>query len=1007
MDVIIWMFDSMISYLTILNFINLRSYRGTPMKASIYLLFLVLLCSCSDQHIKMKKHLRVNCGGESVSGDEFIEGEVRLSNANCRTQQYSRTGDFAFKLNKEKQFGPSLRLDSIKMGDVIYASVYRKKGLSNGHLVIAACNDGQYESNQISLEEKVEWEQVKCTFVAKKDYDFVTVYLWNPNEEAVYFDDLVIDCYRENEKPKVVNDKDILRIEIPQSALDSLSDFREKALNQEVITSDLKRYFKAFVILNGDKVPVSLRFKGDWVDHLDGEKWSYRIKFKGANAYQGMKKFSIQDPHTRSFMMEWLGHRLFEREDILTTRYEFKVVYINGVNRGVYALEEHFDKRLLEYRKRREGPIVKFDESGVWQGYYDQQKHQQGFKKFPYLESAEILPFSKKRTRKNPVLLNQFVLAQSHLSRFRALDSKLEEYLDVDKMARFIALCDVMNASHGLIWHNQRSYLNPVNGVLEPVAYDCFSGKLSIHYELLGMASRWREAKDFTSFDALFLNKTFNKLYIKYLNKYSSKDYFSEIFLALEDEISHYEELLQYEYPLYTLNKDYFLLNQYNVQEKVLKYASLPENNRKISKKDLYRDTPQNVVFDEVSLKVYTIKSDSLSGVFQFENYLLSPIEVVGYSTKANKDLIFQFDKKFSLEAFANESVKKEVSFPFRPRKIFYKTKITGDSLLSVKVSPFPPVKYKSIIDFENSQFISNNDEIRFKANEVYIFTETIFIPRDKNLVIEEGVKISLSNGARFVAYGPVKMLGSNNKPIKIEGKGAKGGGVVLFPEGGSVEMNHVICKNLTDANSESWILTGGLTIYEGDVNLLNCSFLNARSEDALNLIRCDFKIDGILVDGTYSDGFDADFCSGIIMNSTIRSTGNDCADFSGSTIDIENCTIIDSGDKGISGGEHSTINVRNCFITNASIGIASKDKSIVNVNNTKLEFCDFAFAAYRKKAEFGPAKIHVESAMLNNILDPYLIEKDSEIIHLGKTNVGNEIFDIDSMYQEFKKSGI
>ena len=42
------------------------------------------------------------------------------------------------------------------------------------------------------------------------------------------------------------------------------------------------------------------------------------------------------------------------------------------------------------------------------------------------------------------------------------------------KMARFIAMCDVMNATHGLIWHNQRSYLNPVNGVLEPVAYDCF-----------------------------------------------------------------------------------------------------------------------------------------------------------------------------------------------------------------------------------------------------------------------------------------------------------------------------------------------------------------------------------------------------------------------------------------------------------------------------------------------------------------------------------------------------
>ena len=109
----------------------------------------------------------------------------------------------------------------------------------------------------------------------------------------------------------------------------------------------------------------------------------------------------------------------------------------------VFMHLEHFDKRLLEYRKRREGPIVKFDESGVWQGYYDQQKHQQGFKKFPYLESAEILPFGKKRTRKNPVLLNQFLLAQSHMSRFRNLDTTFQEYLDLDKMARFIALCDV------------------------------------------------------------------------------------------------------------------------------------------------------------------------------------------------------------------------------------------------------------------------------------------------------------------------------------------------------------------------------------------------------------------------------------------------------------------------------------------------------------------------------------------------------------------------------------
>ena len=977
------------------------------MKLTIAVYFLlVILCSCKTE-TKLDQHLHVECGGENISGNQFQEGNQYLFNIKCRTELYSRSGSYGFKLNDAQQFGPSLRIDSVKQGDVIYASVYRKRGSASAQLVIASKDEVQYESNHISLEEKVEWELVKSSFVAQQDYDYVTVYLWNPLKEVAYLDDLSIDCFRQNKKPEDVAEKDVLRIEIPQSALDSIIEFRDRALSREVITSDLKTYFKGSVTVDGRKLPVSLRLKGDWVDHLEGEKWSFRIKFKGSNAYHGMKKFSIQDPHTRSFMMEWFGHKLFEKEDILTTRYQFKVVYINGVNRGVYALEEHFDKRLLEYRKRREGPIVKFDENGVWQGYYDQQKYQRGFKKFPYLEAAEILPFSKKRTRKNPILLNQFILAQSHMSRFRNLDTTFQEYLDLDKMARFIALCDVMNATHGLIWHNQRNYLNPVNGLLEPIAYDCFSGQPSIHYELLGMAPRWREEDDFSSFDALFLNQEFNQLYIKYLKRFSSEEYMKASFLALENEIRYYEALLKHEYPLYFLDKDYFLLNQYNVKEKVKKYENQPKINRKISKKERYVGTSQNVVFDEVALKVYTIESDSLSGTFQFENYLLSPIEIIGYSTKANKNLIFPFVQKIELDAFLDDAYKKTQGFSFKPRRVYFKTRFTGDSLHSTKVSPFPPVEYKSIMDFASSQFVSNNDEVRFNANEIYNFNETLYIPMNKKLVIEEGVRIGLSNGARFVCYGPVEMIGVQENPIRIEGIGASGGGLVLFPNRDSVEMNHVICTNLTDANTKTWTLTGGVTIYEGEVSLRNCSFINARSEDALNLIRCNFEIDGILIDKTFSDGFDADFCTGKLKNSIFRATGNDCIDFSGSEIDIEACEIVDSGDKGISGGESSILKVRNCSINNAYIGVAAKDKSFIMLEQTNLENCDFAFAAYRKKAEFGPAKIDVESSSLKNIQNTYLLERGSEIKHLGKINNGSEMFNIDSMYQEFNKVGL
>tara|TARA_B100001287_G_scaffold127659_1_gene107628 strand:+ start:11517 stop:14471 length:2955 start_codon:yes stop_codon:yes gene_type:complete len=979
---------------------------------SIVFLLLVLSYSCSEdtELNQLANHFHIVCGGENISGIQFQEGNKYLDNIECRTDLYSRSGRHCFKLNYAQQFGPSLRIDSIKQGDVVYASVYRKKGSANAKLVITSKDEVQYESNEISLEEKVEWELVRCSFVAKRDYEYVSVYIWNPLKEDAFLDDLSIDCFRNNNKPHGVAEKDILRINIPQSALDSITEFRDRALVQEVITSDLKTYFKASVELEGNMVPVSLRLKGDWVDHLDGEKWSFRIKFKGSNAYHGMKKFSIQDPCTRSFMMEWFGHKLFEKEDVLTTRYQFKVVYINGVNRGVYALEEHFDKRLLEYRKRREGPIVKFDENGVWQGYYDQQKYQHGFKKFPYLESAEILPFSKKRTRKNPVLLNQFILAQSHMSRFRNLDTAFQEYLDIDKMARFVALCDVMNATHGLIWHNQRNYLNPVNGVLEPVAYDCFAGQPSIHYELLGMAPRWREEEDFSSFDALFLNQEFNQRYIRYLKRFSSKDYMEESFLALEEEILYFESLLKHEYPLYSLNKDYFLLNQYNVREKVKDYENQPKVNRNVSKKDRYIHTAQNVVFDEVALKVYTKEADSLSGIFQFENYLLSPIQIIGYSTKSNKNTIFTFEKEIELAAFVEVADKKTQGFSFKPRRVYYKTHFTGDSLHSVKVSPFPPVVRKSIMNFQTSEiskvFYHDTDELRFKANGIYNFNKTVYIPSNKKLVIEQGVHMKLSNGARFVCYGPVEMKGTEDNPIRIEGIGAEGGGVVLFPNRDSVEMSYVIYNNLTDANTNNWTLTGGVTIYEGQVSLRNCSFLNARSEDALNLIRCTFQIDGILIDKTYSDGFDADFCNGQLKNSVFKSTGNDCIDFSGSQIDIEACEIFDSGDKGISGGENSILSVRNCSISKASIGIASKDKSFVKVDRTSIESCDFAFAAYRKKAEFGPAKIDVKSSTLKNIKKTYLLERDSEIKHLEKINIGTEMFNIDSMYQKFSKVG-
>ena len=95
------------------------------------------------------------------------------------------------------------------------------------------------------------------------------------------------------------------------------------------------------------------------VGHVKGPKWSFRIKVRGDAALEGMKVFSIHHPKHRGYLREWTYHRMLAQEGVVSLRYDFVKVVINGNPVGIYALEEHFDKRLVEHNRRREGPILR------------------------------------------------------------------------------------------------------------------------------------------------------------------------------------------------------------------------------------------------------------------------------------------------------------------------------------------------------------------------------------------------------------------------------------------------------------------------------------------------------------------------------------------------------------------------------------------------------------------------------------------------------------------------
>ena len=93
------------------------------------------------------------------------------------------------------------------------------------------------------------------------------------------------------------------------------------------------------------------------------------------------------------------------------------------------------------------------------------------------------------------------------------------------------------------------------------------------------------------------------------------------------------------------------------------------------------------------------------------------------------------------------------------------------------------------------------------------------------------------------------------------------------------------------------------------------------------------------------------------------------------------NLSIIGSGDKAISIGEESQFDIFGIAINKAKVGVASKDNSMVKIENMLLENSEIGFAAFQKKSEFGPGSIEVKGISFNNINKKYILEPKSKLI--------------------------
>lgn len=976
--------------------------RFLPVLFSLFLF--VFSCTEKKAEIKIKPTSEIITSDlEVILNDSILtSGKIQLSGASQRTNEFSRSGQYSVYTDSLNDKVLMLHLDSVKKGDVHIFSVWQKLGGENGALTIQGKGSEGNLWNQAGhfVREENGWGLLKMHFIADKNYEQITAFIFSNQSEKNYFDDFKLESYYNNSLPSTEN---ALNITIPESAMDSLSMFRDSALVRGIITGDLKPYFDASLTIDGENIPIKLRFKGDWTDHLKTDKWSYRIKIKGDHSYLGLKSFSIQHPSTRSFMNEWFIHRLFEKEGLLTTKYVFIPVIINGENKGVYALEEHFDKQLLERNHRREGPIVKLDESGLWAKRVVEKKEKTYFD-LPILFSAPVDVFKGNRTFKSPSLHKSYIVAMDRMNKFRMNDEDPNSYMDITSFAKFVALSDALGGVHSLIWHNQRMYLNPITNKLEPIAYDEFTALDESSATNTITATQWSNNVNHSLIVPLLNHPDFRALYFKWLDYYSSEAFLNQQFNDLRSEIELNEALLNPEYPFYHLTQEDFL-DQMKSTRKQLKTVETFINKNpsyQIEKRFNQDQLPKNILLPKTALRVNTKSRDSLQTVLQLSNYHSHDITVIGYQID---NVLYPLNRKITLKSYDNFSVDRdEITLPYKPKRIVYTAKNCGDSLFYAKINkwPFPEKIAQIAADFTSIKTQVVDQTIKVLAGD-YEINKDVSFPENLMVEIEKGTVFNITKGASIKFNSSTILNGSKSQPIKFISSDSSGT-VLILPNSGSVQMNYVHTNHLNTINRADQTLTGAFTIYEGKVNITNCIFANNHCEDGLNLIRCKFEMNNSIVENAPSDGFDADFCTGTVKNSIFKNAGNDGVDFSGSEIDLINCTINNVVDKGISGGEGSTLSIENCTVNGANIAIASKDKSHLTINSLTIKKANFAFAAFMKKPEYGPSEIVVNSIVENRAKENFLIDKGSVINMKGKKHESDKKLDIDSLYFAFQK---
>ena len=571
-----------------------------------------------------------------------------------------------------------------------------------------------------------------------------------------------------------------VKISLSEDDFEFIKEKRQTALDRGLQINEGDNYVDCELKYDNNEVKGEIRLKGHMTDHLEGDKWSFRVKVK--DTVLGMYRFSLQHPGTRNYVYEWVYHELLNHEGIINLYYDFVNLELNNKDLGIYAVEEHFGQHVLERNNRPKGAIIRWNPNLYWEGRIDGYHKIYLSEEYSDYQSSFAEPYDKGNVINDEELLENYGIAAGRLELFRTGELKTSDVFDVQKMAKFLAVIDLVGGHHSLDWSDVKFYYNSETKKVEPVGYESFSIR-----ETNSIAGQINPEKydgiELTYYAQLFSDPIFYESYIKNLERIADEGYLNKFYSKIETKFNEKIGIIAKEWPYRKFNFDGYFKNIRLIRHNL----ELP--------KPFHAFTQ---IHNKDSILI------SLAPVSDF------PIQIVGLKVK---DKLFLQESTFILKPKARQMALSYYDFTLKGdfskiKNIVILAKIPGsNNVFEVELAEYP--KYKvmceyvdtcdKLVGYDTTIFTLVDSVFKFINDTTIIRTKTI-IPSGYQLVISPNQKILIED--ELIVNGDIQIHGLKDFPVDF--KTVKNG----------------ICKVYGSLKSSNTNFSGENCFYSNNANL-------------------------------------------------------------------------------------------------------------------------------------------------------------------------------------------